>query len=39
MKRKIDAINLEYLQNLVKKNTKEEEKKLNNSIKKPVNID
>ena len=37
MKRKIDAISLEYLQNLVKKNIIEE--KLNNSIKKPVNID
>ena len=39
MKRKINAISLEYLQNLVKKNIIEEEKKLNNFIQKPINND
>ena len=39
MKRKIDAISLQYLENLVKNQEKKEEKKLNNFIQKPINND
>ena len=39
MKRKLDSISLQYLQNLVKKNILKEEEKQNNSIKSPENIE
>ena len=39
MKRKLDSISLQYLQNLVKKNILKEEEKQNNSIKNPENIE